>query len=67
MDRNGLPLLALRSFRFSDIDEFRSTVRNLDVEFTPFVRKISAAQVNDVERDRSVITIGGARLRLHHR
>ncbi|MBR0958989.1 AraC family transcriptional regulator [Bradyrhizobium japonicum] len=101
MCRDGLPILTPRFFRFSDVDEFRSAVRNLDVEFTPFVRKISAAQVilslpgcdinftqsfprivegqlgpnctavafsmddgapirfNGVERDRSVITIGG--------
>ena len=31
-------------FRFTDIDEFRSSVRNLEVDFTPLVRKISAEQ-----------------------
>jgi len=36
---------APRIFRFSDIDEFRSSVRNLKVEFTPLVRKISAEQI----------------------
>jgi AraC family ethanolamine operon transcriptional activator len=33
-----------KTFRFIDIDEFRSSVRNLDVDFTPLVRKISAEQ-----------------------
>jgi AraC-like DNA-binding protein len=38
------PSLTPRIFRFSDIDEFRSAVRNLSVEFTPLVRKIAAEQ-----------------------
>src|SRR6201996_4657714 len=38
------PSLTPRIFRFSDIDEFRSSVRNLSVEFTPLVRKIAAEQ-----------------------
>ena len=38
------PSLAPKVFRFSDIDEFRSSVRNFSVDFTPFVRKISAEQ-----------------------
>ena len=95
------PSLTPRIFRFSDIDEFRSSVRNLSVDFTPLVRKISAEQTvlnlegcsvnltksfprivdaqlaprcslvgftmddgipirfNGVERDKSVIVIGG--------
>src|SRR3974377_671822 len=32
-------------FRFSDVDEFRSSVRNLNVEITPLVRTISAEQI----------------------
>lgn len=39
------PLQAPRIFRFSDIDEFRSSVRHLSVEFTPLVRIISAEQI----------------------
>lgn len=31
-------------FRFNDIDAFRSSVRNLNVDFTPLARKISAEQ-----------------------
>lgn len=95
------PDLKPKIYRFSDIDQFRSSVRSLKVEFTPLVRKISAEQIilnlpgcdvnftksfpritdgqlapnstlvaftmdegmpirfNGVERDRSVITIGG--------
>jgi AraC family ethanolamine operon transcriptional activator len=36
--------LAPKIFRFADIDEFRSSVRNLNVDFTPLARKISAEQ-----------------------
>ena len=36
--------LTPKTFRFSDIDEFRSSVRSLEVDFTPLVRKISAEQ-----------------------
>ena len=32
-------------FRFADIDEFRSSVRNISVDFTPLVRTISAEQI----------------------
>lgn len=39
------PLLAPQIFRYSDVDEFRSSVRNLNIEFTPLVRTISAEQV----------------------
>src|SRR5437667_7290624 len=45
MNRDALPTLAPKVFRFSDIDHFRSAVRNLAVEFIPLVRKISAAQI----------------------
>jgi AraC family ethanolamine operon transcriptional activator len=38
------PLLAPRVFRFSDIDEFRSSVRNISVDFTPLARTIYAEQ-----------------------
>lgn len=95
------PFPAPKIFRFDDIDEFRSSVRDLSVDFTPLVRAISAEQAilslpgcgvnftksfpriidaqlapnctavafsmddgvpirfNGVERDDSVITIGG--------
>ena len=32
-------------FRFDDIDAFRSSVRHLNVDFTPLARKISAEQI----------------------
>lgn len=96
------PLEAPRIFRFTDVDEFRSSIRSLSVDFTPLVRTISAEQsilslpgcdvnftksfpritdaqlapnctavgfsmdegapirFNGVERDDSVITIGGS-------
>src|SRR5438128_4449440 len=38
------PLHAPKIFRFADIDEFRSSVRALSVDFTPLVRSISAEQ-----------------------
>lgn len=38
------PLSAPRIFRFSDIDEFRSSVRNICVELTPLARAICAEQ-----------------------
>jgi AraC-like DNA-binding protein len=38
------PLQAPKIFRFSDIDEFRSSVRSLSVDFTPLVRTIAAEQ-----------------------
>jgi AraC-like DNA-binding protein len=38
------PDLIPKTFRFSDIDEFRSSVRSLEVDFTPLVRTISAEQ-----------------------
>jgi AraC family ethanolamine operon transcriptional activator len=39
------PLQAPKIFRFVDIDEFRSSVRNLSVDFTPLVRTIAAEQI----------------------
>ncbi|MFQ3458571.1 helix-turn-helix domain-containing protein [Bradyrhizobium sp. UFLA01-814] len=39
------PLPVPRVFRFDDVDAFRSSIRNLDVDFTPLARKISAEQV----------------------
>ncbi|WGD48904.1 helix-turn-helix domain-containing protein [Bradyrhizobium sp. CB1650] len=39
------PGLAPKIFRFSDVDEFRSSIRGLNVEFTPFVRRIAAEQL----------------------
>jgi len=45
MNSDALPPLAPKVFRFSDMDQFRSAVRNLAVEFIPLVRKISAAQI----------------------
>lgn len=38
------PLQVPKIFRFADIDEFRSSVRCLSVDFTPLVRTISAEQ-----------------------
>ena len=38
------PFQAPRVFRFSDIDQFRSSVRDLSVDFTPLARTISAEQ-----------------------
>jgi len=38
------PGLALKTFRFSDVDEFRYAIRGLNFEFTPFVRSISSEQ-----------------------
>lgn len=38
------PSMAPRIFRFDDIDTFRSSVRHLNVDFTPLARKISAEQ-----------------------
>src|SRR6202022_3773379 len=39
------PSLVPKIFRFTDIDAFRSWVRNLNVDFTPLARKISAEQI----------------------
>ncbi|AWM00981.1 AraC family transcriptional regulator [Bradyrhizobium amphicarpaeae] len=42
---DDVPSLAPRIFRFSDVDEFRNAIRGLNLEFTPFVRRISAEQI----------------------
>ena len=39
------PSLVPKIFRFTDIDAFRSSVRNLNVDFTPLVRTIAAEQI----------------------
>ncbi|WP_409191936.1 hypothetical protein [Bradyrhizobium sp. RDM4] len=41
----GFPRLAPKIYRFTDLDQYRTAVRNLDVEFTPLVRRISAEQI----------------------
>ncbi|WP_035672655.1 hypothetical protein, partial [Bradyrhizobium liaoningense] len=41
---DDVPRLAIKTFRFADVDEFRSAIRGLNFEFTPFVRRISAEQ-----------------------
>jgi len=38
------PDLIPKTFRFTDIDQFRSSVRSLEVDFTPLARTISAEQ-----------------------
>src|ERR1700751_4118842 len=38
-------LLTPRNFHFTDIDQFRSFIRTVDVDFTPLARKIDAEQV----------------------
>jgi AraC-like DNA-binding protein len=45
------PDLRPKVFRFSDIDQYRSAVRAIDVEFTPLARTISAEQI--------VLNLGG--------
>jgi AraC-like DNA-binding protein len=45
MESQSSAPLAPKIFRFADIDAFRSSVRHLNVEFTPLVRKISAEQI----------------------
>jgi AraC family ethanolamine operon transcriptional activator len=42
---HAAPALASKTFRFTDVDQFRTAVRNLNIEFTPLVRKISAKQI----------------------
>jgi AraC-like DNA-binding protein len=55
MSENALePSLTPKIFRFSDIDDFRSSVRCLNVDFTPFARKISAEQI--------ILNLGGCDL-----
>lgn len=41
---DDVPGVALKTFRFSDADEFRNAIRGLNFEFTPFVPKTSAEQ-----------------------
>lgn len=45
MNKSGQPALAPQIYKFSDVDEFRSSVRNLKIDFTPLIRNISAEQV----------------------
>src|SRR5215468_6179689 len=46
MDSNQeAPSLAPKIFRFTDVDQFRSSIRTLNIDFTPLVRKISAEQI----------------------
>src|SRR5215468_5230780 len=102
MGKDGFkPSLTPKTFRFVDADHFRSSVRNIHVDFTPLARNTSAEQIilnlagcdinftksfprivdaqlasnctaigfsmddgapirfNGVERDRSVVVIGG--------
>ncbi len=44
MEGQSAPPLTPKTYRFADVDEFRSSVRQLSVTFTPLVRKISAEQ-----------------------
>lgn len=44
-NNDDAPALAPKIFRFSDVDEFRSSIRGLDFEFTPLVRRISTEQI----------------------
>ena len=39
------PLLAAKTFHFTDADEFRSWVRHINMEVTPLARKFAAEQV----------------------
>jgi AraC-like DNA-binding protein len=44
-DAPSAPGLVPKIFRFTDIDAFRSSVQNLNVDFTPLVRTMSAEQI----------------------
>jgi hypothetical protein len=44
-DNDHAPVWAPKTFCFSDVDEFRNAIRGLNLEFTPFVRKMAAEQV----------------------
>src|ERR1700739_4945200 len=44
MSDNPEPALAPRIYKFSDIDQFRSWARNLEVDCTPLANRISAQQ-----------------------
>ena len=48
------PSLTPKIFRFSDVDQFRSAVRALNVDFTPLVRTISTEQI--------ILNLGGCDL-----
>jgi AraC family ethanolamine operon transcriptional activator len=55
MDSNQeAPSLAPKIFRFTDVDQFRSSIRTLNIDFTPLVRKISAEQI--------ILNLGGCDL-----
>jgi AraC-like DNA-binding protein len=43
-DESSLPTPRPKTYRFSDIDQFRSSLRNFDVDFTPLARTIAAEQ-----------------------
>ncbi|MGH6777159.1 MAG: helix-turn-helix domain-containing protein [Bradyrhizobium sp.] len=45
MTSDAAPALAPKTLRFTDVDQFRSAVRNLNTEFTPLVRNISVEQI----------------------
>ncbi|RXH35659.1 transcriptional regulator [Bradyrhizobium nanningense] len=55
---DDVPRSALKTFRFSDVDEFRNAIRGLNFEFTPFVRKISAEQ--------TILSLPGCDVNLTH-
>lgn len=40
----GTPIAAPRHFHFTDIDQYRSAIRTLSVDFTPLARSISSGQ-----------------------
>jgi AraC-like DNA-binding protein len=44
ISNDDAPALAPKTFRFTDVDEFRNAIRGLNFEFTPFVRRIAAEQ-----------------------
>jgi AraC family ethanolamine operon transcriptional activator len=52
------PDLTPKTFRFTDIDEFRSSLRSFDVDFTPLARTISAEQ--------TVLNLAGCSVALTH-
>lgn len=45
MNSASIAATAPKVFRFSDVDEFRNSVRGLSVDFTPLAKSISAKQV----------------------
>jgi AraC family ethanolamine operon transcriptional activator len=44
-DQARTPSLVPKAFRFADVDHFRSSVRHINVDFTPLARTISAEQI----------------------